>query len=652
MDKRISAASKRGGREEPKKGSRSERQEQAPLVKSARPSRRSSFAPGGEKQSGRAEKPASSSRSGRQESRKPEPAQSARAAARKPEPATTGASRRSARDPEPASRSARKSVREKPNEKSARLSGRSSQRGGGREQLSSDERKALAVERAEKELKKKITLGVAIGVVLLGALIAYGPVQRHMLFSKLATGDASARASAVAALTEWKDAVVPGFGEAVRGIPAGKWSDDSRLDAAGGLMAVGTPGAVKELADIARAGGDKPTEDDAKARYAVLAAVAGSDKFMSRCAGSLPPELFISHAGSENKAARVAAGKGLQYYRGAAVSQTLLTLLGDAESEVRLNAATSMCRIADKSDLPGLLGLLNSGNSAKIDAAQIVLSSMRSPDTVKALGEFLPKAGEPLQTKILEIYGKYGRLEAMEPYVSQIIAEAPLGVRIAALELTGKLSLTGCAPAVVEAMKSETPELREAAAVAAAGCDAPPVRIQLYLAVNDAVSKVCRAALVSVRTLGDRKATGNVIKLLDSDDVDNQREAVKTLCSLFPKSAENKSSGGPAFWKNWNLRFKDQQAFVDYVTKTDQKLRDLMGNQNNESYKEAHKIIQEIMPLVDQFLADKMTYENGKPMPLVPELKDQYLPIINSIQNNDLRPWLYDSNKLQTNSGH
>ncbi len=552
----------------------------------------------------------------------------------------------------PSDRSSRRDRREERGSRRSRKrrSKRRSGRGenGGSETI--EDRRARAAAEAEKRKKRMVIYMVGGGVLLVLLMIFAGPLQRMYLFHKLSSGNERDISSAIDDLLAWKETVRPGLVSVVKN-ESGDWPDASRAGAACGLVRLHLPSADAALVELAGAGAKDPDEDQKKMRRWVLAALVSIEENRPEedviDPERFPPRIFAQNTDSLNPQLRLWATKGLGYCKGEDAVEALLAMLRDPDDSVRSAATTSFTRAAEPSDTIKLIDFLNSDRQERRDVARAIFKHFDNPTTIAVLGRALENASDEVILTILDIYKGFNAYGGMSEPVEQRIAHPSMRVRIKALEVAGYKRLDGTETAIRKAAADDLPEVRVAVAKAVEAFDKKDLAEAVHPLLHDDEKTVRDAAIKAIASLEDRSATEDLVKLLSHEDQATTAAAVNAIRTLFPLSAK-KFGVQARTWQKWWTYYNNQKTFVDYIQKRRQKIIDLLGNQDNKSYKRVLEIIATDSKFVDKFLSGEFHDDEGKDQPVVPELKAKYGAMLKDLRGS-MNKWKYDAQKLQTN---
>jgi hypothetical protein len=284
------------------------------------------------------------------------------------------------------------------------------------------------------------------------------------------------------------------------------------------------------------------------------------------------------------------------------------------------------------------------------DAALIIFKAFDNPTTIAVLGQALEKAAEPIALIILDIYKNFTSIGGMAEPINKAATNSAMSVRLKAVELAGSKQLKGSEPTLIAACKADAFEMRVAAAHAIKVFGDKKLAVELYPLLSDREGAVRNAAIVGVAMLKDRGATKDLVALLSHDDKETVQNSIIGIRELFPSSAK-KYGNKASTWKVWWTRYNNQKQFVDYVRSHEQKITDLLGNQDNKSYKQVLEIINADTGLMTSFLSGKFSYTEGEKAmeeDVIPELMEDHAPGLKELQGK-MNKWKYDAQKLQTN---
>jgi len=537
-------------------------------------------------------------------------------------------------------RSRMEEIEEKANRQSKRRSKRSSRREEESRSVSVDERKERAAVEAQKRRKKTIIYAVIGGVAVLTLLIFSGTIRRALLFRDLRDSNQRTRWDAVQGLLRYKESVRSGFENALRN-STGDWPDASRLDAARALALLHLTPANKALIELGAAGGADPKADDVKLRLWVMQSLGDFLVRGDAKAADFPAAIFLENTASQDAATRAWATKALSMYRGSEIVDAIFKMLRDPETAVRLAAIDSFKAAATPRDTIQLIEFLNSELVERRDAAQAIFQHFDNATTITVLGEALEKADEPVALAILQIFKGFNSFAGMPEAISKAIANPVLAVRLKALEVAGYKQLKGTEAAILEATRADIADVREAAAKAVKALGQGKLAHSIHHLLEDGEAKVRRAAIDAIMSLQDTTAAEALVKLTEHDDAETVDCALGALRALFPLSTKKFGGRKASTWKTWWERYGKQMEFVNGERDLETKLKDLLGNQNNESYKRVVELIDEHRKWIQEFLVDK---------DVIPEILEQYKPFLEELASEKkMGAWRYTAMKHQTN---
>jgi beta-lactamase regulating signal transducer with metallopeptidase domain/vesicle coat complex subunit len=215
----------------------------------------------------------------------------------------------------------------------------------------------------------------------------------------------------------------------------------------------------------------------------------------------------------------------------AAVVDALLTALGDADEDVRAQAAATLGDLHAPGAAPALLRALGDAQPAVRQQAARSLGELRTAEAVEPLVRLAGDADVDVRGTAIMALGEIADPRAA-PAVSRALADADADVRAAAARALGEMRHAPDAGAIAAALRDSDPGVRRAAAHALGEIGERAHVPALIDAARDKEAEVRRDALHALGEIGDRRALAAVTAAMKDVEAEVRRAAIRALGAI------------------------------------------------------------------------------------------------------------------------
>ncbi|MBN2713148.1 MAG: HEAT repeat domain-containing protein [Planctomycetes bacterium] len=460
------------------------------------------------------------------------------------------------------------------------------------------------------------------------------------LFKQLRSAEAKEREIAINGLMRYGSSARDGLFSVLLNQTAPNeeaWPEASRSAAATGLVTLRLGDVDKKLGELAGANGAK--DDEIKLKTWVMNAIMNGN-----AVERFDAMLFTSASESKVDSIRLASAKALGSFKGPSVTASLEKLVYDEDDKIRHAAVASLDKAAGVDSISLLIKLLSDSDETVATTARTTLTRLgEGSKAIEKIGDTMNGADERLALMLLEILAEHTRHKSATGQIAKAISHTSIPVRCRAIELAGRKMISATYPDLVKAAFSDNPAVRAAAVRAVGMTNNMGLSKEIEKTLEDKDPGVRVVAIDTLWKSGYHTTSvlGSFIKMLDDGEREVVEMSLKALNSI--KSSHHKEFGNNTEkWKEWWVLYHKQVGVIDEMEKTLEKVRELFGKQNNESYEKAEAIIEAAMKSGEELL---------KRPDLVSELKDSkssYRVKLNGLMQR-LQTDLYTSKKHHTN---
>ena len=212
----------------------------------------------------------------------------------------------------------------------------------------------------------------------------------------------------------------------------------------------------------------------------------------------------------------------------AAVVDALLTALGDAEEDVRAQAAATLGDLRAPGAAPALLRALADAQPTVRQHAARALGELGAAQAVEPLARLAGDADADVRVTALTALGEIADPRAA-PAVSRALADADAAVRAAAAHALGEMRHAPDAGAIAAVLRDSDPCVRQAAARALGEIGERAHVPALIDAARDEEAEVRRDAVHALGEIGDRRALAAVTAAMKDANAEVRRAAIRAL---------------------------------------------------------------------------------------------------------------------------